>query len=490
MPSKPQPATSAPAPTPSTDLSDMPPTSTSPPAPTGQRESASRPTSAPPRQPAEGIDAGPPHPAGTFASLRIRNFRLYVAGLVVSQIGNWMQSIALGWLVLRLGASGTELGLVTSARFGPMLLFGAYGGLIADRTDKRRLVITTQAVSGCLALLLAALDLTGVVRLWMIGTVAVVLGVVNAIDFPTRQAFIHELVGPTNLANAVMLNSVTTNSGRAIGPAVAGLVVAAAGTGICFLINGASFLAVILAMLRINPTKLTRRRPVEREKGQLRAGVAYVARTPELRVPILMMALIGILTYEFPVSLPLMARETFSGTAATYGVMTAAMGIGAVGGGLLTARRRGVGLTVVVGMAGAFGVSVLLTAVSPTLPLAVAALVTVGATSVVFMASANAFVQLTADPAMRGRVMALWSVAFIGSMPLGAPVVGFVAQTLGPRASLVLGGIAALVACSYGATSASRQRRSIRAVRPDDRPVVTTTPVTGPTTESAAATEH
>lgn len=368
-----------------------------------------------------------------------------------------MQAIALGWLVLRLGASGTQLGLVTAAQFLPMLLFGAYGGLIADRTDKRHLLIATQAASSGLALLLATLDLTGAVRLWMVAVVAVGLGTVNAIDFPTRQSFVHELVGPQYLANAVTLNTVTMNAARIVGPALAGLVVATAGTGVCFLLNGASFLAVIVAMRRMNTAHLTRRPPVTREKGQVRAGVAYVARTPALRVPILMMALVGTLTYEFPVSLPLIARETFDGTAATYGIMTAAMGAGAVIGGLLVARRRTIGRYVVVAAAGAFGVTVLLAAVSPTLPLAVASLVTAGAASIVFMSSANTSVQLAADPAMRGRVMALWSVAFLGSTPVGAPVVGFVAQALGPRAGLALGGLAALVACGYGAAARSRR---------------------------------
>ncbi|MCM3886995.1 MFS transporter [Frankia sp. R82] len=390
-----------------------------------------------------------PETGSTFAALRIRNFRLFLAGQIVSLCGTWMQTIALGWLVLSLGASGTMLGLVTAAQFLPVLLFGPYGGVIADRSNRRRLLMITQTGSGLAALTLGILDLTGVVQLWMVAVTAMLIGLCNAVDNPTRQTFVQEMVGPEHLPNAITLNSVTMNAARIIGPALAGLIILGIGTAGCFLFNAASFGAVLLALHHMNTAELHARSPVRRAPGQLRAGLRYTWQTGALRVPLIMMVVIGALSYEFQVVLPLVARETFHGSAATYSMMTAAMGAGAVVGGLAVARRRRIGVRPLGLIAAVFGGVLLVAALAPTLPLEIAALVLVGAGSVAFISTGNATVQLAADPAMRGRVMALWSVAFLGSTPVGGPIAGWVAQTFGPRAGLLLAAGAALAAAVY-----------------------------------------
>ncbi|ABD12839.1 arabinose efflux permease family protein [Frankia casuarinae] len=386
---------------------------------------------------------------GTFAALRVPNFRLFLGGQIVSLCGTWMQTIALGWLVLSLGASGTALGLVTAAQFLPVLFFGPYGGLLADRTDRRRLLICTQVGSGLAALALGILDLTGTAQLWMVGVAAALIGLCNAIDNPARQSFVQEMVGPEHLPNAVTLNSVAINAARIVGPAIAGVVIVLAGTAGCFLINAASFGAVLFALHRMDISALYDHPPIHRAPGQLRAGFAYVRRTPALRVPLVMMVMIGTLSYEFQVVLPLLARETFGGTAATYSLMTSAMGAGAVVGGLLVARRRRIGPRALSLTAMTFGVILLLAAAAPTLPLEIATMVLLGATSVAFISTGNATVQLSADPAMRGRVMALWSVAFLGTTPVGGPIAGWVAQAFGARAGLLLAAGAAIGAALY-----------------------------------------
>ncbi len=397
---------------------------------------------------------------GTFAALRIPNFRLFLSGQIVSLCGTWMQTIALGWLVLSLGASGTALGLVTAAQFLPVLLFGPYGGLIADRTNRRHLLMVTQSGSGLAALALGVLDLTGTARLWMVAVAAALIGLCSAIDNPARQSFVQEMVGSEYLPNAITLNSVTVNAARIVGPAIAGLVILAIGTAGCFLFNAASFGAVLVALHRMDTTALQERPPVHRAPGQLRAGFAYVRHTPALRIPLIMMVIIGTLSYEFPVVLPLVAKETFGGSAATYSMMTSAMGAGAVAGGLLVARRRRIGVRSLGFIASAFGAVLLLAAAAPNLELELAALVLVGGTSVAFISTGNATVQLSADPALRGRVLALWSVAFLGTTPFGGPIAGWIAQTFGARSGLLLAGVAALVAAVFAFASLPRDRQS------------------------------
>jgi len=391
-----------------------------------------------------------------FAALAVRNFRLYFGGQAVSLTGTWMQVVAQSWLVLQLTGSGTLLGLVAAAQFLPVLLLGPYGGLVADRVDKRRLLLATQTALGLLALVLGLLTVTHVVRLWMVFVIALALGMVNSADQPARQTFVPEMVGRDQIQNAVSLNSVLTNASRAVGPAVAGVLIATTGVGVCFLANAASFVAVLIALARIQPGELHPAPPAGRAHGQLRQGLRYVRGTPGLLVPLLMMALVGSLAYEFQVALPLLARVSLHGGAGTYGFLTAAMGAGAVTGGLLVAGLARTGLLMFTAAAAGFGASILTAALVPSLPGELAALAVVGFFSTAFMATGNTTLQLTADPQFRGRVMALWSVTFTGSTPVGGPIVGAIADDFGPRYGLGIGAIACLAAAVIGSIALSR----------------------------------
>ena len=367
-----------------------------------------------------------------FAALAVPNFRLYFAGQAVSLVGTWMQVVAQSWLVLQLTGSGALLGLVAAAQFLPVLLLGPYGGLVADRTDKRRLLLGTQSALGLLAFLLGLLTVTHVVRLWMVLVLAAALGTVNSVDQPARQTFVPEMVGRDRVQNAVSLNSVLTNASRAVGPAVAGVLIATTGVGVCFLANAGSFAAVLVALALIRTQELHPAPPASRERGQLRQGLRYVRGTPGLLVPLLMMALVGTFAYEFQVALPLLARISLHGNASTYGFLTAAMGIGAVAGGLVVAGLARTSILLFTVAAAGFGIAILAAALVPSLPGELAALSVVGFFSTAFMATGNTTLQLTADPQFRGRVMALWSVTFTGSTPIGGPVVGVIADDFGP----------------------------------------------------------
>lgn len=386
--------------------------------------------------------------ARTFSALRIQNYRRYALGQAVSLSGTWMQRVAQAWLVLELGGSGTDVGVVTALQFLPMLLLGAWGGVIVDRVDKRRLLVVTQALAAILALFLGILTATGVVRMWMVMVLAAGLGLVQLLDNPARQTFVMEMVGPDQLVNAVTLNSVTVNAARMVGPALAGTLIATAGTAVCFLLNAASYLVVIVAFTSMREADLLRPPVVPRKPGQLREGLTYVWRTPALRAPLVLMAIVGAFAYEFQVILPLMARFVFDGGPGTYGAMTAAMGLGAVVAGLLIAGRNKTGPRSLVMAAYVFGALILLAAAAPTLALELVALVGMGAGSIAFLALANTTLQLAAAPEMRGRVMALWSIAFLGTTPIGGPVVGWVGEHLGPRVGLALGGVATIVAAA------------------------------------------
>ncbi|HMN98513.1 MAG TPA: MFS transporter [Miltoncostaeaceae bacterium] len=395
---------------------------------------------------------------GTFAALRNDNYRRYFAGQAVSLVGTWMQTVAQGWLVLELTGSGTALGLVAAAQFAPLLLLAPYGGVLADRMDKRRLLIATQTALGLIALTLGVLVVAGVVALWMVVALAFALGVTTAVDNPARQAFAQEMVGPSRVRNAVTLNSILVNAARAVGPAVAGILIATAGTGVCFLVNAVSYAAVLAALISMDVAALQPSPRAERARGQVREGLAYVGRTPDLLVPLIMLALVGTLTYEFSVVLPLLARGPFDGGPGTYGLLTSAMGAGAIIGGLVVAGRGATGLRPLTAAAAMFGAAVLVTAAAPTALVAAAALVVVGATSIAFLATGNTTLQLAADPRFRGRVMALWAVAFLGSTPLGAPVIGAVSEHVSPRGGLVVGGVACLTAAAIGLLAQSRGR--------------------------------
>jgi MFS family permease len=392
----------------------------------------------------------------TFRALLIsRNYRLYTAGQCVSLCGTWMQTVALGWLVLQLTGSGTSVGLVTAAQYLPVLLLAPLGGVLTDRLDTRKVLVFTQSVSAMLALALGVLTISGHVRLWMVYALASGLGMLQVVDNPARQLFALQLVGPEHLTNAITLNTVNMNLARVIGPAVGAGVISTIGVGECFVVNACSFVVVIVALLAMRRSELYPKVRAPRAKGQVREGLRYVNSTPGLRTPLIMMALIGTLAYEFQVSLLLAAKYTFHGDGGTYGLMMSAMGVGAVIGGLVTASRERHGVATLVTTSAVFGVLLLAVAAAPNLPLAIVALLLLGAVNISFIARANATLQLAAAPAMRGRVMALWTVAFMGSTPVGGPIVGWVGEHVGPRWALVTGGLACLVAATYG----SRQQR-------------------------------
>jgi MFS family permease len=311
-------------------------------------------------------------------------------------------------------------------------------------------MIALQSMMGVLALVLGLLTVTGAVQLWQVYLLAFLLGLNNTFENPARQAFMLEMVGPEHLRNAVTLNSVLVNAARAIGPAVAGVIIAVGGTGICFLLNAASFVAVVFSLVTLDVSRLQTTPPTARAKRQVREGLAYVARTPELGGSLLMMAIIGCFAYEFSVVLPVVAAQTFHGNASAYGFMTAAMGLGAVAGGLLVAARGRTGTGPLVLAAGAFAVAMGLATAAPTLGLELVSLALAGAASISFMSTGNSTLQLTAEPEMRGRVMSLWFVAFQGSTPVGGPVVGWVMEAFGPRAGLGLGAVTCLLAAIAG----------------------------------------
>jgi MFS family permease len=386
----------------------------------------------------------------TFSALRVPNYRKFFIGQSISLIGTWMQMTAQAWLVLVLTGSATKLGLIVALQTLPVLLLGPYAGLIADRVDKRRLLMVLQAVMAVLAAVLAGLTLAGAVTFAEVAVLATVLGLVNCFSNPTQQSFVLEMVGADQLHNAISLNSTMVNAARAVGPAVGGVLIATVGTGWCFVLNALSFIAVVLALVWMNKDELLRSVPVVRAKRQLRAGFKAVKADVRLWAPLAMMALVGTFAYEFQVTLPVLAKHTFAGGSISFGAMTAAMGTGAVIGGLYTATVGKVGLGRLSVAAGLFGVTMAMTALAPGTVWACAGLVVVGFVSVMFLATGNASLQLAVAPQMRGRVMALWAVAFLGSTPIGGPLIGWVCERSGARVGLLVGAVACLMAACLG----------------------------------------
>jgi MFS family permease len=392
--------------------------------------------------------------AGT--SLAVPNYRRYFAGQIVSVSGNWMQTVAEMWLIVQLTGSGAAVGLTAGLQFVPILLFGAWGGLIADRLPKRRVLMVTQALMALPALTLFGLTMSGSVTPLMVWALVFVRGAVNAVDNPTRQSFVIELVGAERVVNAVSLNSVVVQSARIIGPATAGAMIAIAGVGTCFALNALSFVAMLVALAGMDPAALNPAPVVQRAHGELRAALRHVRGNPGLWIPLAMMGLVGTLSFNFQVLMPLLASQTWHGTAATYALLTAAMAVGSVAGALASGARGRVSPRILVGAATGFGALELVAAAAPSLPLQVLALVPLGAMTVTFSAGVNSTMQLAVTPAMRGRVMALYSVVFLGSTPIGAPLVGWLAQVAGPRVGMALGACAALAAAALASAAYAR----------------------------------
>ncbi len=384
--------------------------------------------------------------ARTFVALSVRNFRLYFFGQGVSVSGTWMQAVAQGWLVLKLTNSGVLLGITIALQYVPMLLLGPWGGLVVDRSSKRKVLLITQASGGILALTLGALTSLGHIRVWEVLLMALLLGVVNLFDNPGRQSFVQEMVGRDLLPNAVSLNSVLVNIGRVIGPALAGILIATAGLATCFYVNAASYVAVIIALAMMRTRDLTPIRTVERKKGQLRAGFSYAFGDPVIRGVLVTVGIVGVFAFNFTTVLPLLVRSSFGGSAGTYGLLMSMMGVGAVMGGLTIAHRSRPTIRMLIMLCGAFGILMLGVALAPTFLVAMILIVPMGAASIAFISTANASLQLSSREEMRGRVMALFAIGFLGSTPIGAPLMGAIASLANPRVALAFGAVATLLA--------------------------------------------
>jgi MFS family permease len=382
----------------------------------------------------------------SFNSLEVPNYRRYFAGQLISLSGTWMQTVAAVWVVLSLTGSGLAVGLTTALQFLPMLLIGAWGGLLADRIPKRRLLITTQALMAIPALGLFAATAAGVVTPWMVYLAVFAMGAVNAVDNPTRQSFVIEMVGPDRVVNAVSLNSVIVQAARIVGPALAGILIATVGVVPCFALNALTFVAMILALWGMDSERLHAAPPAKHEPGAIRAGLRYVLATPELMVPLALMGLVGTLGFNFQVVLPLLAKFSFDSGAMTYAALVSSMAVGSIAGALVNGHRGRTGPRLIAGGALAFGVAALWAAAMPSLAFEVPALMLLGAASVTFAATINSTLQLAVAPEMRGRVMALYSVVFLGSTPIGGPLAGWLAQSYDPRVALLLAGVSGLAA--------------------------------------------
>jgi MFS family permease len=384
-------------------------------------------------------------PRRTFRSLAVPNYRLYLAGHAVSVAGTWMQRVAQDWLVLQLSDSAVALGVSTALQFLPTLLFGLWGGVLVDRVDRRRAIMVTQAVSAVLAGILAALVLGDAVTLWMVYALAFGLGLVTVVDVPARHAFVTEMVGPADYVNAQALNSTVHNAGRLVGPALAGLLIATVHIGAAFAVNAVSFAAVLFGLARMDPRRLRPREPVPRARGQARQGLRYVWRHPELRACMLLVAVVALLGQNFRVVLPVLARETFHGGPEAYGWLTSALGVGAVIGALASAARLTATAWSLLTWTGAFAVVNVVAAGAPAFGVALALMVGVGVANICFNTLARVLLQLNADAGMQGRVIALHSLIFLGSTPIGGPVSGWVCEQWGARAGLLLAGVSAAV---------------------------------------------
>jgi MFS family permease len=409
----------------------------------------------------------------TFLSLRTsRNFRLYFFGQLVSATGTWINATTSAWLVLSLTHSGVALGINVALLFLPILILGAWGGVLADRFDKRRILVWTQSGFTLTAFAMFSIVITGADRLWMVYVLSLVAGTITALDNPTRQSFYVEMVGQETVTNAVSLNSAAFTGSRIFGPAIAGALIATVGIGWPFLVDGISYLAVIAALLAMRQEEFHLQRRTSRDRGHLVAGLKYVWHTDGLRKPLIIMAGIFTFSFNFAVFLPLLAERTFHGNAGTFGAMSALAGFGSFTGALMMANRD---RAPTMGRLGAFavaaGIALAVVGIAPTLPLAAAAMVPLGFTVMAFMITGNTILQVTAKPQARGRVMALYGVVFLGSTPIGSPIAGWVGQHLGPRMGMIGGGIVAL-GLGLGLLYQLRPSRGRAVPMPEPVPVV------------------
>lgn len=391
----------------------------------------------------------------TFTSLSIKNYRLYFIGQAISLIGTWMQIIAQGLLVLQITHSGIQLGIVAALQFIPILFLSPVAGIVADKFSKRNILYLTQGFAGILALILGIIVLLSLTQLWMIYILATLLGLINTFDTTTRQTFVMDLVGKEKLSNAVSLNASEVNLARVIGPLIAGVLILTTGIAACFIINGLSYIAVIVVLMLMKPNEFYGKIFDKKIKNDLKAGFMYVKSTPLLANTLIMMTIIGTLSYEFTVTLAIFSQFTFHGNAGTYSLLTAGMGIGSIIGGLYSAnlKTHKININKIILAAFLFGISIILVAISPTLTIAFILMIIVGIFSIYYMSLTNTTLQLESKPEMRGQVMALWSIAFLGSTAIGGPVIGWISQVLGGRVGLATGGVAAIIAAGIGTIS-------------------------------------
>ncbi len=392
----------------------------------------------------------------TFRSMHVRNFRLFFAGQLISQVGNWLTLIAQTLLVLHLTDSGLAVGLLAACQFLPVLVLGAWAGLVADRRDKRTLLMVVQTFAMLQSFALAALAFMDHPPVAALYAVALAGGFATAFDNPARRAFVVEMVPQENVQNAVSLNSALMTGSRVVGPAVAGLLIVNVGFGWCFLVDGLSYLAVLAGLKMMRTEELRPSVPTPRSKRQVRAGIAYARSQPELWVPLVMMTIIGALAFNFNVVMPLFVKRSLHGTDTTFTLLYSVVSIGSLVGALHTARKTSTSVRQVVRASALFGVSLLALSLAPTLGVALPLGMVLGFTSIMFMTASTAIVQMRADPAMRGRVLALQAIVFLGTTPIGGPLLGWVCEAFGARAGLVVGGVACLAAAAFGRLSTQR----------------------------------
>ncbi|PPI20848.1 MFS transporter [Rathayibacter sp. AY1B5] len=404
-----------------------------------------------------------------FRSLAVPNYRIWFAGAMVSNIGTWMQRTAQDWIVINdlTDHDATALGVTMALQFGPQLVMVPFSGFIADRFDRRKLLMATQGAMGALGLGLGLIVVTGVVQLWMVYLFALLLGFAAAIDAPVRQTFVSALVEERDLTNAVSLNSASFNSARMIGPALAGVLIAAVGSGWVFLLNAASFLAVLLSLRALHRDQLRSAPRATRGPGALLEGFRYVSKRPDILVVLAIVFLIGTFGLNFPIFASTMATVEFDMGASEFGLLSSAIAVGSVLGALLSARRDRPRLRLIVGASAAFGVALALAGVMPTVWAFAILLPFVGIAAQTLMTSANGYVQLSTAPEMRGRVMALYMAIFVGGTPIGAPLIGWVANAYGPRQAMLVGAASGIAAAAIGLAFHLRLRRRARLAAPE-----------------------
>ena len=401
-------------------------------------------------------DSEQPKRAGTFRSLRLRNFRLFFTGQLISQIGNWLTLIAQALLVLKLTDSGIALGVLAACQFGPVLILGAWSGLVADRSDKRKLLIIVQTFAMFESFALAFVAFMHHPSVMIVYIIAIFGGIATAFDNPARRAFVVEMVPDTHVQNAVSLNSALMMGSRVVGPALAGLMIHTVGYGWTFAADGFSYIAVILGLALMRTAEMRPRVIAQRGKGQVRAGLKYARTLPELWLPLVMMAIVGTLAFNFQTVMPLLVKRTLHGNDTTFTLVYSVISVGSLIGALLSARRTSIKINDITLAAFGFGFSMILLAITPNVAFTYVIGVAVGISSITFMTTSTAIVQLRSAPEMRGRVLALQAIVFLGSTPIGGPILGWVCQQFGARWGVMIGGLGALAAGGYGWRAARR----------------------------------